>query len=604
MTKRRRRGATAVSDGPKTIVGVHAMLDIIQEAAKVHPRVVIYIMRKSATTGRLANIGREEVDTASLGDIETRLREIGGGGEYLIRPMRPDNISLLAEPLKNFMVSIEGAPKAATAREHGIDAAAGFTTMGSSLNHERPAPVANAPLTPEEYASLPEWMRYQPFNEQRSFLTSRQPGMVQQYNGQPPVVIQQQQPMSTKYTSDELAFKQSENYKSDLEALRKETTAREAKHEARLSELMQKLDDERLARKEAEHQGQLKALEAKLEAIANRPAPEPPKPTVDWAALVPFAAPFAGIVTTMITASNQRNSSLAEQQTKAFETQMNSVQAFLKQPQPQPQDPLKGLMEGLIKLSPILMPAVSEFFKNKSPQAQADLLSTMANNQLEHAAMIAQLLENLGRGSGSQEPWYMPLIQQVIGTFGTAAQAYAEAQRKMLPQQEPAHKLPANAGTAQQGGISENFTSGQEIAKLLMPNLPVELQTQEWFEIIGALHENELINPDHIAPRIADLLIGLENEDKIPKMIKEAYEKDAQGVLTHLFSNLPVGKHHPEYVNTLIAAIVKAIESAEEEEDGETAKQEATNGTAQATPATVPYAVGVKKKSAFGTSVS
>lgn len=549
----------------KTFQGVPR--ELIEEACKIHEQVACYISRRNTANGRMHTLGKYIFSTKDLGDIETWLDANAGGGSYTIRPQRMDNTNVFAEPLYTFQVDVEGAPKPATAKEHGLVgvSAGGGTVQAAIAAAGGPAFAAPVkPVPPELYATLPEPVRTLTPQQQWDYINAQKPLSLATGFAYPQGVPYMKAP---QFSSDELAAKQTDELRSEKERMGKEAKEREVKLQSELDALRKRLDEEKEERRRQEREAEQRMMQSQMESLRLQIAEAkatPAKPAFDLNAIVALVGAAAPFVTAIVTSSKDRAIAQVEQQQKAFEIQMRGLSEITNRPK---EDPLKAVIAAVAAIGPLVMPALTELIKSKSPEAQANMYATMAESQMTGFSMIAQLTEQLAKMSGgSQEPVWLPMVQGMLGSVMTTAENYFASKQNGAPQP---NQLPANAGnnatapSAVQATPQNQATPGQTVAKLIVmhPSFPAEMKNQEWFEVVAALHDN--YDVEHVAERAAELLTAMEEAGKIPASMIEAFEADPKKALHTLLAQMPITQADPAYVNKFIDSLVALLEAEE-----------------------------------------
>jgi len=121
--------------------------------------------------------------------------------------------------------------------------------------------------------------------------------------------------------------------------------------------------------------------------------------------------------------------------------------------------------------------------ENKSPGAQADLFSTLAENNLTTLTTMGQFLQAMMEANGN-DPWWRPMIESAIESVqqvGTQMAAQAGSRQAQAAQ-----------SAAPQGGNSKPpMTQGAMLATTIVNSsqFPAELKTGAWFQAIAAMHD-------------------------------------------------------------------------------------------------------------------
>jgi len=211
-------------------------------------------------------------------------------------------------------------------------------------------------------------------------------------------------------------------------------------------------------------------------------------------------------------------------------------------------------------------------------RAQADLYSTMAENSLNSTLMIAQLIEKMAANSGQTDsPWFgvvREALEKVIeqGARIVNLQKAQFEQNAGIPGQQVAQQ------PAQQQQQQQQMTPGQALAAQIMRSLPPDMQTNDWYMLLAMLHDAHDVS--QTAEYAANLLTQLEDQGKIPEIIRADYERDYTETLAKLIGMLPITQMNKPYADKFVETLVELLATEEEEEEG----------TPEAAPAPAPTA--------------
>lgn len=550
---RRKRGKMARTPKKATFHGVPS--DKIAEAQTRWENIYVKLFRR-VSGGKLSALGPKHMTPQDLAKIEEYLQDHAGGGKFRVEPRNPDNLLEYCDPIPPFEVEIEGHPKPATPAEHGlkgmpggINAMEGPRPMNWNPGQAPPNPVNPLAQPVIPYAHMPDWMRGLPPAMAHSFAAQQNPNYaLQQLGEQPTGGPQTQGAPQAMYASDQLGVQQL-NY--TREQLTKERTERDAdrKEWERRFELMQaSINDSKEDARAAREKGERDKLEAKLEAMQQS------KPSIDPAVWVGLATAMAPVLSAMVGSNQAKAASQQEQATKAIELQMTGMNNLMTQSGKKGGE-LDGLIKSVVGLAPILAPMLSKFADNKSPGAQADLFSTLAENNLTTLTTMGQFLQAMQEAQGN-DPWWRPMVESAIESVQTVgAQMAVQAGANSPAVQQQANR--AAAPGAAPGGMSQ----GQTMTSMIVnnPQFPAALKTGEWFKLIAAMHDE--IDPDQVSHHVAQHIVNLANENQLPDLIDNVFEKPEE-VLNMFIGPLPIANSNPAYVEQVVRLTAHALRNA------------------------------------------
>jgi hypothetical protein len=540
--------------------------DKIAEAQTRWENIYVKLFRRVAG-GKLSALGPKHMTPQDLAKIEEYLQDHAGGGKFRVEPRNPDNLLEYAEPIPPFEVEIEGHPKPATPAEHGLKG------MPGGINAmEGPRPMnwnPQAPPTPANplgqpsvpYAHMPDWMRSLPPAMAHSFAAQQNPNYaLQQLGEQPTGGPQTQGAPHAMYASDQLGVQQL-NY--TREQLTKERTEREAdrKEWERRFELMQaSINDSKEEARAAREKAERDKLEAKLEAMQSN------KPAIDPTVWVGLATAMAPVLSAMVGSNQAKAATQQEQATKAIELQMQGMNTLMQASSKKGSD-LDGLLKSVVGLAPVLGPVLQKFADNKSPGAQADLFSTLAENNLTTLTTMGQFLQAMQEAQGN-DPWWRPMVESAIESVQqVGAQMAVQAGATGPAVQQAAQNAQANGGPAQA------MSKGQTTASMVVnnPQFPADMKTGEWFKLISAMHDE--IDADQVAHHTAQHIVNLANQEQLPEILENIFEKPEE-VLQMLVGPLPITQQNPNYIQRVLQLTAHALKTAVAvDTDGESASQ-------------------------------
>lgn len=544
-------------------------LDEIRDAQSKWEAVQVRIQRRVAG-GKLAALGTKIMTLPELEGIESWIKERAGGGQFRVEARDPKNTLEYADPIPPFTCDIEGPPKPSNAFEHAVPLAATENTHGAAgmtfLDSLAPPaePVFNGPITPELMARIPSWVSPEHW---RYWLAHQRTDMVAARLGlESPG---RQAPAST-FSSDQLAVKQLDEVRADLAQREARALQREKDLNTELERVRKEnerhKDEERSLREKAERDlmnVRLEALQRELATLKSVPPAPPPKPALAPEVWVGMATALAPVLVAVVTSGSSRQAALAEQQAKVAELQMTGLSTVIGAANGKKSD-MTGLLEGALKLAPLLTPVLAEFFKNKSPTAQANLFSTLMEGNLTTLSTMGSFLQTMMEMQGG-DPWWRPMVENGIQGVVAAANQYAAVAAEQNGAKAP--QTQAAAGMMKQ-------TPGAGMATVIVnhPQFPKELKNGAWVEVIAALHDKA--HPENIAEFVTEQLVGMENrKENMPEFFANVFEAPEQA-FTMLMSNLPIYRQDRPYADSVIKAIGEAVRATrvvdtEGEEEGD-----------------------------------
>ena len=526
----------------------------IEESLTKWESVYVKLFRRVAG-GKLSALGPRHMSPHELTKIEEYLGEMAGGGKFRVEPRNPENLLEYADPIPPFEVEIEGRPKPATPAEHGLRGiGGGISAMEGPQQMLWGQPgygPYNAPMAEQAYpqapgqANLPGWMRQMPPAMAAGFAGQQQPHKVLNMMGE--TGTSYAQAPSAMYSSDYLGVQQL-NY--TREQLTKERVEREndRKEWDRRFEMMQESmnaskEEARAAREKAERD----RLEAKLEAMTQAQNAKPAISAETWVGIATAVAP---VLTAVVSSGQARAAVQTDAQTKAVELQMNGMQSLLSASQNKTSD-VEGIVKTVAGLAPMITPFITKMAENKSPGAQADLFSTLAENNLTTLTTMGQFLQAMMEANGN-DPWWRPMIESAIESVQqVGAQMAVQAGSRPAPQ--------AQADGAPAASPKPPMSQGAMLASTIVNSsqFPPELKTGAWFQAIAAMHDQ--VEPQQIADHIAQHVVELANADALPDLLDGIMGAEPRPVLEQLMNPMPIAKQNPQYADQIINATVDRL---------------------------------------------
>lgn len=513
-----------------------SVIDGIPEAERVHelmksyPKVSARVQRRN-DRGQLATVlAQQVIDTEALLDFDSWLLEQAGGGDYLVYVRPPGDLSHI---LMRFTCRVEGAPRQPAVRM-GRPVSPGMP-LDNSVETSPNASWAGGIMDPIKRA---------------------------EYLGQLP-------PGAT-LASDQLAMQQLAETKSALAKL-EERYAQESKEAARLrSEMEKRLEEQRREAQEAKHRSELELVRATMASqqaetkamltAMRETKPEPVDRTAQIQAFTAIAAAIAPVIATFISASKESSSKALEVQQNGLATLMNATLAQANRPDP--------TMEMFKTMGPMLIPLLQGLMDQKSPATQAALFNTVAENQLNSVAMMAQLIESFS-GGDKDEPWWLPMVRETLQGAVQVGQAMMEANQQTqqqqsqprLPQSQPA--FPQATGQAPVMRDEEPAVRAVSPAQTnesktalggIMAMLPERFRTPEWRLILTNMHDETMPVGD-VAEMLAEHIAHCIRFDVLPEQLEGVLESPEE-VLGEVLSVLPLARKSPERGQEIIAQTI------------------------------------------------
>jgi hypothetical protein len=584
----------------RTVAQQEVPLDGIKDAIeKGINEVSVKVSRRNHRGQLQALVSQWAIPTSDLANLDGRLGQMAGGGEYLIDSF--NTMNLLERVLPPFMVRIEGAPRPADTQmlagqmqqPQGMNPTSfGGLSMATNpfqVQQHGQTPMLQGLLTPQgAQGPLPlAGVPGQPF---------MYPG--QQPQGQPGIygwaggLAPQQQadylrhyenhlPPGASVPSDQMALKQVADMKAEVATARAEAAAaaekleaERAAHKEEQAKLAERMDRIERDGKDREHKLQLEMMEkrftaqiekmaeqGKAAAEAAKLAASAPKsnPIADY---VPLVAALAPVLAAMVSSGK--------------ESQAQTMQALVAMSAPKPNN---ANMDLLKTLTPVIAPMILKFMDSRGPDAQSKAYEVLADSNMQQMAMMAQFIQTMAASQGDQSPW-VPFLQQAAGGIMETIGAYMESKKA---QQQPPHMIhqgqvhglpqppPQNVGaTVMQPPAREEDTNPQaaspkEIVNMIMlsPQVPAEFKTPGWAKVLLAVHEQQPV--EEAATVFLDHVEALMQADKLPQILAQILTHSEQ-VVGGLIRGLPIMQINPKYGEALIAQILAALTPPEDDE--------------------------------------
>lgn len=587
-------------------------LDQISDLSKNHEEVQIRLCRRNER-GHVATVySGLRMRVQDLPKIDDWVREMAGGGRYRCEVKDPQDITkYLMQP---FWFSVEGPsrpPKFLGAPEPSNPVG---LQPGQYAMPPQPQPVGQPPQPQQQggqYAPPPSPWSNGTHPSQNGYAP---PG--QQYYAAAPRPLVSPLPPGATMASDEIASQRAAELKAELAAERAERKALMDKFTTENARLQSELQAAARRADEERHNAQLKALEAKLEALSQRPAERETKSTI--AEYVPMLTALAPVLTAMVNSSKESASKGLELQAQGLNSLM---QATLAQ-----SNKTSDTERMLTTLGPLLMPLLGDVMKARSPESQASLFQAMAENNLNSVAMMAQLIEAFANANGKEgePPWWLPMVREALGGVVNIAQAYTQSngglpgQQPLLPQpsgalagyatieQQQAQQQQAQQPTQQPevvaaseareatGHGNGNVAPGLEVMFSLLPS---EYQTPEWRVILRGLHATPPMEVEKAAAMLASHIEHLSAFEMLPQSLISV-RNAPRPTLEALLEKLPVARTNARYaVQVLDKTLAFLAEDgysqggeAEEDEEDEAIVTPAPGATGTSAPVNIAKA--------------
>jgi hypothetical protein len=273
------------------------------------------------------------------------------------------------------------------------------------------------------------------------------------------------------------------------------------------------------------------------------------------------------------------------------DSQTKLLTSVLSKPAP---DPMANITQLVAVLAPVLVPLLSEMWKNNSPKAHADMLAVEHDQRMAQLTMMAEMMKSF---MPDPPPPWAPLIElgvQMIGQHMASRQLIQSGQQRQLPappQQLPnGQTQPAQPAvmTAQPPPVQSNGALDQvfaqfasldpeaaQMTRVVWKNLPQELgfHTHEWLTILFNLHARSDV--ETISNLTCFHLYHCQKFNTLPKNLTRVFEEgQTANVLRTVLGILPIFAKDPDYANAVVERIAEMIDEHEEEEADEEPEEE------------------------------
>lgn len=493
--------------------------------------------------GVIQSLKTAQVTLAEMSNLEDTLTAYAGGGTYIIQAFHPEE-SL--NRLFAFRLSIVGTPK---------------------IPADRVPPGASnrAAANPEG----PRTMQSQLF----AVPTPEEPGGT----FGPPLMSSGRYPTHASHTPDQIALNQVQDERlqrrqleAKFDALQKELEAERVANSKRLEDERKERDRIAMDAERARHAAELRRLE---DLITNKPK------GLDIAGIIAATTPLVPVAVALIDARKHSTYVEADRISKMNEIQMQGANRLMEATLAQGKNDAGGTSKLLETVVPLAVPIITTLLTSSGPKAQAELMATQADVQMQQIAMLAQMIEQV-TASAPESP-YIPLIQSAMDTIASGVQAYARAQARPSAAQAVAATIaqhlgsgaPAQPAEAQQATAPGQRTPGEQVADSVFahPAYPDEMKTQEWFTIIAMLHDKAPV--DVVSQAIADHLRNLDGAGTTPAYLEPVWT-DPEKTLSRVLSFLPIWQAQPLYARQVIAAVIVVLSAPVPEEDEDAGEEE------------------------------
>ena len=502
--------------------------EAILEAAKLHAMVSVKILRTSGA-GLLATVRGSPfvMTTLELVDLDAWLGKHIGGGRYRVEARVANNPSEIVESIPLFLVNVEGDPLVSVLPQNSPRIPNGQTFV------DRPFDPAVGARVPTE---LETRMRPSDFMGQ---------------------------------TPDAIAMEQLRAREADIEKERRLREDDRRANDTRFEKQAQLVAELNKALVESDKRRELAILEAKLEQATRAHMAPPAKPPTDWVAMAPALAAVGSVVVPVIVAMiDARKSREAGALTaaQAASTQQQAVQADLIKAVAgnKPEDPLVKIMSMVATIAPLATPLIKNFMDARSPDKVAELVSTMADNNLSQLSMMKQFLDPLLQQEDNPLVGFLQQgIQSLIDTAQHMVKATAPpAPRAPAPTQQPTgptRQLQSNGnGNGHAAPSAGDAATATYFVNLILaaPNVPQELKTTEWQQILFGLHSFE--PADEVAKAIAGHLSAQVDAGTLPAFLLPVFAEGSavqpSAVLGQFLAGLPAASINQAYVQEVLEA--------------------------------------------------
>ncbi len=504
----------AATTAPKQVVLPEPPLEKLRDIATNHASCWCTIRRKNQGGGYTQLGNRRSISAEDVINIETFVRSVGGGGKYRVELLSETDYMSLCEP---FMVELDGMPilngvqRTQLGLVPGVDPRA--IVQGHSALFDQTAGDPAHPVSQQGFDPVRYWNQ----------------------------------------TPDQIATNELERARKDAETERNRREAERLKAEketdalkAQLAELRTQMVAAEARRETSAIQAQFDALRAELNAARNQ---APAKPAIDWVALAPVIGALVPLFTTMINAGKERtNAQVQSQQELLKQLLVNKPEGFN--------------LEKLVALAPVVTPLVKAFLEERSPSKTAEVLATMADQNMAQLSLVSQMLTPVLEQSN--DPTAEFIMRAISGIQDVAMKVVAstKAPIKQLANQ-PAQQLNATNTTA--SAPAPDPAVEDIIQQIVASQLPPAYKTAEWLDIYRDLFNG--VPADTVAKTIADHLNDLHAANTLPPEMRPVFEstdKPSTTLIQLLRSLLP--PDNDAYMRAVLAAFDAAFEGDAESE--------------------------------------
>lgn len=492
----------------------------IAESMKSYSDCMVRITRRGEF-GRIASItSRQRMPVPELLTLDDYCTDKAGGGTYRIEATDPSNPATLVVPVFEF--TVEGPPK----------------------------PFGAPAEPPRGGYYAPGGPRYGVPREQRVGLHPRD--------------------LST-HNADDVALEMGER----MNTLRlEERQEREAEKRAAL-ERQERLERENAELRKSMQKVQDDAKEARFEArIAEIKAAAGTKSSLDWNAVAAFGASvLVPIVTTLIQSGQSRHAHLAETQHKSTEQHTALLTAVLGKPSGGLD--LPAIISALTALGPMIKP----WIENKSPAAQAKLISAAGEQILAQTSMAAQLIQQMQDSQGEDSPWVrlaksaleagetiagalLDRQTQAIAPIEARAEVVSRAPRQVVGMPTASVAPPPIPAPRAMAPAPARGESPEQKMQRIMQAAPPHLQSQDWATIVYHLGVEAQASVEDIAEAVTKLLFSLDDHHALPEAFGDVLSDDGHDVavgMTNGFFQYVIPAVSETYCQQVVSAVARHI---------------------------------------------
>lgn len=510
--------------------------DELRDLGKVHPEIILRVHRKNAKGAPQFVTKYEAMAIGDIADIEERIKNSYGGGEYLFTVANPlDQM----DALKKFRLHIEGPP-IAVAQGNANESTAHFSGAASAPTGVAPNGQAFGPA----FRGHPQYQQFMGYP----------PGYVGTPNN-PPVG---EHPPLWSMASDQMALKMNSDLKiqmnkAEQEKLRlnEKIAADQEKAAAERNALLKRIEDterqrvEDMRRAEADkNTSALAALERRLIDISNA-KPEPKTP--EWISMLPALVPIA----VAMIESGKANAAAQLQAQQHQQTQM--MQMMMAMNKKEDQSPLLAA----------IMPMLIKSMDHNSPLSKAEAMSTIMDQQMGSLQMIGDMMKSM---QGEEPSPMLQLAQQALAGLGgvmeamranrqaepTTPRLVANGQVYGLPAAQAVTTPPMPTTTTQ---INFDGMTPDTIVELIFsaPQMPAEMKTDAWRKILLSMHAQDPI--EKLSQSFWILLSQLDKNKALPAIFANL-DGNYEQVLPMLIAEMPIATINQEYAQALAGKLV------------------------------------------------